>query len=284
MKKTILLSIVISSLNACVPTVNVNTPSSTPNSSQQGTNNNSGTVGKDIISVGANLEVKSPTSLKTSDFKLESDSNATKMTLTKFTFNPDEEIKIKLVAPESYYSVDAWVGINNEKSASGDSKTNDATDIAYVYLNTVKGMEFVTLKAPINAGIYELRLNDGNSETSKEVNKIKFVVSNSDSITDNKIKLAKNTFKKGEKIALEYEAGLEIMDKKPWIGVVPSNIPHVDATLNDQHDIDYKYLDGKNKATVIFDSENYATGKYDFRLNDDNIGKEVIYISFEILP
>jgi hypothetical protein len=274
-------------LASCVTTLNVtpNPSNSSNNTSSTGNNNssgNSGTVGTDPISTGANLEVKAPTTLKSSDFKLDVSSNDTKIVLDKFSFKPEEDIKIKLSVPESYYSNDSWLGVFLAKSPGGDPKTNDANDIDYLYISNIKGMEFANFKAPTNTGVYELRLNDGNGENNKEISRLKFIVSNSDGITDSKLKLAKNTFKKGEKIALEYESALEIVDLKPWIGVIPSNIPHVDASLNDQNDIDYKYIDGKNKGTLIFDSTNYSAGKYDFRLNDSEKGKEIIYISFEI--
>jgi hypothetical protein len=288
MKKLVFISFMISILTSCVTSVNVtpnsSNPSTTPssNGTNNNTSNNSGTVGTDPIATGSNLEVKAPTTLKSEDFKLEVSSTDTKITLDKFTFKPEEDIKIKLSVPESYYSNDSWIGVFLAKSPGGDAKTNDANDINYVYVSNVKGMEFATIKAPVSAGVYEIRLSDGTEEKNKEISRLKFIVSNSDGITDSKLKLAKNTFKKGEKIALEYESALEIVDLQPWIGVIPSNIPHVDASLNDQNDIDYKYIDGKNKGTLIFDSTNYSAGKYDFRLNDSDKGKEVIYISFEI--
>lgn len=291
MKKVILFSFMLSILNSCVSPVNVVTP--TPSSSASTSDNssvgndsgsNAGTVGTDPISTGGNLEVKAPTALNISSFNLSVSANSTETILNKVIFKPEEEMKIKLNVPDSYYEGSAWLGVFNNDAAGGDSKTNDANDIDYIYINKVKGMEFVTIKAPVKAGIYELRLNDGNEEDSKEISRIKFLVSNSETITDNKIKLSKNSFKKGEKFTVEYETALEIMNLKPWLGVVPSNIPHVDATLNDANDIDYKYIDGRNKATLIFDSANYAVGKYDIRLNDnDNTnGKEIIFISFEI--
>ena len=89
----------------------------------------------------------------------------------------------------------------------------------------------------------------------------------------------------------EFEAGADVkvkftaanVPKDAWIGVIPSDVEHGDADRNDDHDVSYKYLEGKAKGTMTFKAPDEA-GEYDFRLNekDDKGGKELASVSFTV--
>lgn len=67
-----------------------------------------------------------------------------------------------------------------------------------------------------------------------------------------------------------------------WVGVIPGNIPHGNEATNDQHDVSYKYLDGKTYGTLSFTAPT-TPGNYDLRMNSsDNNGVELTYVSFTV--
>jgi hypothetical protein len=95
--------------------------------------------------------------------------------------------------------------------------------------------------------------------------------------------LEKNTFVPGEAIRLAFSTEEEYTEKG-WIGIIPSEIPHGDENTNDQHDLDYRYLQGQRSGVYDFDAPS-KPGKYDFRLHDTNDnGKEIAHISFTVIP
>lgn len=95
------------------------------------------------------------------------------------------------------------------------------------------------------------------------------------------ITLNKYNFYSGETIVVSYNAPRSIK-KTAWIGIVPANIQHGLETVNDAHDIDYRYLDQGVVGTLSFKAPS-TPGLYDFRMNDsDNNGKEITYISFNV--
>lgn len=69
-----------------------------------------------------------------------------------------------------------------------------------------------------------------------------------------------------------------------WIGIIPSNIQHGNEDMNDQHDIDYKYLESELNNGEVTLSSSLEKGDYDVRVCDgDGEGAvEVAYISFKV--
>jgi len=94
------------------------------------------------------------------------------------------------------------------------------------------------------------------------------------------LKLPRNAFAPGDEIVVfcRYD---DSFDDTAWIGIVPSDIPHGDEDVNDQHDLDYEYLYGENGEYTF--SAPDEPGSYDFRLhNSDGNGVEVDSISFTV--
>ncbi|RLE20887.1 MAG: hypothetical protein DRJ65_17255, partial [Acidobacteria bacterium] len=52
-----------------------------------------------------------------------------------------------------------------------------------------------------------------------------------------------------------------------WIGVVPSEVEHGSEDVNDQHDVDYKYVRDTADGTLEFRAP-AGEGSWDVRLND----------------
>ena len=95
------------------------------------------------------------------------------------------------------------------------------------------------------------------------------------------LSLEKNTFAPSEVIRLTFKVSQKL-DKRPWIGIIPSEIAHGDEAENDLHDIDYKYFENQENGTLEFTAP-ANVGKYDFRMHStDDTGVEITSISFEV--
>src|SRR3990172_1179145 len=77
------------------------------------------------------------------------------------------------------------------------------------------------------------------------------------------LRLDKETFSAGEKIAVHFTAPASYQHNA-WVGIIPSDIPHGKEAVNDQHDIDYQYLEGRTSGTLTFEPP-ARQGNYDFR-------------------
>lgn len=93
--------------------------------------------------------------------------------LEKYNFKPNDEIKVHFVAPASFQG-NAWVGIIPSDIPHGSESENDKHDLAYQYLNK-KTSGTLTFKAPAKPGLYDLRMNDTDSN-GKEVTYVTFSV------------------------------------------------------------------------------------------------------------
>jgi hypothetical protein len=94
--------------------------------------------------------------------------------------------------------------------------------------------------------------------------------------------LSKIEFVQGEQIVLKYHATGNF-GRNPWIGILPSAIPHGSENENDKNDIAYQYFDAPGSGELIF-SAPLLPGKYDFRMHSsDNQGFELAFIPFEVL-
>lgn len=84
----------------------------------------------------------------------------------------------------------------------------------------------------------------------------------------------------GEKMNVSFKASKRY-GENAWLGIVPSNIKHGKAEENDLHAISYQYLDKKTKGSMSFQAP-LKYGKYDIRMHDSELGKEVAYVSFTV--
>ena len=68
-----------------------------------------------------------------------------------------------------------------------------------------------------------------------------------------------------------------------WVGIVPSTVPHGNETANDEHDVDYQYLEGQTSGLLTFNAP-AVPGSYDIRMFDtDNDGKELASVTFKVV-
>lgn len=98
-------------------------------------------------------------------------------------------------------------------------------------------------------------------------------------IQDISIWIEKTTFAPNEEVKVHFTAPVSF-PSNAWIGLIPSNIPHGDETVNDQNDLDYEYINGRTSGVMIFTAPE-TSGSYDFRMNDrDGGGSEVGHVTF----
>jgi len=93
--------------------------------------------------------------------------------------------------------------------------------------------------------------------------------------------LGKKVFAPGESIEVHYVVK-EPAKENGWVGLLPSEVPHGDESVNDQADLSYKYLSGSVEGKFTFTAP-YKPGNYDFRLHDtDGNGRELAFVSFAV--
>ena len=91
--------------------------------------------------------------------------------------------------------------------------------------------------------------------------------------------LNKKAFVTGEAIELDYAVSPELVGNA-WVGVIPSKTPHGLTSTNDDHDVDYTYLNkisGRLRMTAPL-----VEGQWDLRVSDPESGIEVDSVSFEV--
>lgn len=101
-------------------------------------------------------------------------------------------------------------------------------------------------------------------------------------LTNGKLSLPKTTYIAGEKIWLQFSTS-DKYDDSAWIGIIPSDIPHGKEKINDNNDLSYKHMQGKQEGYFEFHAPGQP-GNYDFRMNDtDSEGIEVASVSFIVV-
>ena len=196
--------------------------------------------------------------------------------LNKSTFNPGEEIVVDfstaLALPKT-----AWLGVIPSAIPHGRSDVNDQHDVSYQY---VEGKTSATLKfeAPEAAGSYDFRLHDADSGGT-EIAHATFQVSAVK--LEGTLKLKKESFAPGEEIEVEFTAP-ENLSPRAWVGMIPSKVPHGKEEVNDQHDIQWQYLEKKSSGILKFVAPP-ENGSYDFRMNStDSNGVEITSVTFQV--
>lgn len=180
------------------------------------------------------------------------------------------------VNPLSYLCPKAWVGVVPSDIPHGDEERNDKFDLSYKYLGDKPNGTFA-FNAPTKPGNYDMRLHDTDNKGS-EIASISFTVGQA----SGGLSLPRTVYQAGEKIVVSFSTAAKL-DKKAWVGMIPSDIPHGSEARNDQHDLAYHYLDGQQTGSFEFVAPS-KSGSYDFRLNDsDNNGNELDSISFTVV-
>ena len=197
------------------------------------------------------------------------------LTLEKDTFTLGEPINVTFTAP-STFGPRAWVGIIPSDVPHGDETVNDQYDIAYKYLNGMtSGVLMFT--APTTPGTYDLRMHDTDS-SGVEVTYVTFNVTGS---AEYSLELDKYVFAPGEAIKVKFTTTV-ILPSNAWIGIIPSDVPHGDETVNDQYDVSYQYIGGMLSGELMFSAPS-TPGSYDFRMHDtDSGGAELVSVTFTV--
>ena len=196
--------------------------------------------------------------------------------LQKNSYNPGDDIaldfSVAIPLPKT-----AWIGIIPSNIPHGSEDVNDQNDVDYQYVGE-KQSGTLQFHAPDKAGSWDFRLNDvdgGGTELASvtfQVGAVKL---------EGTLKLQKNVFAPGEQIKVDFTAPAEL-SRSAWIGIIPSDIPHGKEEVNDQHDIQYSYLEKKSSGVLNFVAPPEA-GSYDFRMNSsDNNGEEITSVSFKV--
>ncbi|MCI0605012.1 hypothetical protein L0156_18660 [bacterium] len=195
-----------------------------------------------------------------------------KVSLNKTSFLPGETIVISYSTGRPPLN-SAWLGIIPSNVAHGKESENDTHDVNYAYIPQASGS--VELAAPLQPGSYDIRMNYDGAELASATFQVQAVDYKAS------IKLNKGTFTPGEEITVTFTTDLEL-PKSAWLGVIPSNVPHGKSDVNDQHDVDYQYVEGKKSASLKFHAPEKA-GSYDFRLHDaDSGGTEIGSATFQV--
>src|SRR5574341_1102796 len=92
------------------------------------------------------------------------------------------------------------------------------------------------------------------------------------------VKLNKTSFLPGETIEVHYVSG-GLTKQGAWVGIIPSNIPHGNESVNDQNDVAYQYTQDP-QGTVQLPAP-LKSGSYDMRLNSGD-GKELASATFQV--
>ncbi len=169
----------------------------------------------------------------------------------------------------------AWIGVVPSEVEHGSEEVNDQNDSSYEFIRgRLEGTS--TFSAPSKPGSYDVRLHDSDRK-GREVAHATFRVEAAQA----RVWLDNTEFTTGEKITVHFEANAKL-GMGAWAGIVPSGIPHGDEGVNDQHDVDYKYV--RDTADGTLELRTPATpGSWDVRLHDtDRSGREIASVTFAV--
>lgn len=169
----------------------------------------------------------------------------------------------------------AWIGVVPSEVEHGSESVNDQHDSSYEFIRSrIEGTS--TLSAPSSPGSYDVRLHDSD-RNGREVAHATFRVE----AAQGRVWLDKTEFTTGERIAVYFEVSAK-PGKGAWAGIVPSKIPHGDETVNDRHDIDYRYIGDATGGGLELTAPATA-GAWDVRLHDtDSSGREIASVTFTV--
>ncbi|WP_338760631.1 hypothetical protein WAF17_13965 [Bernardetia sp. ABR2-2B] len=201
--------------------------------------------------------------------------------LKEHIFESKEKIKLTFVINQRL-NRHPWIGIVPSKIPHGDEATNDQHDISYKYFDNQENgvLEF---EAPKEIGKYDFRMHSSD-KNGIEITYVSFEVVEKNTFIDldGELSLEKTSFAPNERIMLSFKVNKKL-NQYPWIGIIPSEIPHGDEARNDKYDISYDYFTNKESGVLKFKAPKKA-GKYDFRMHSsDKNGVEITSISFEVI-
>jgi len=189
-------------------------------------------------------------------------------------FSPGGRVPAHFEAAATFHD-HAWIGVVPSEVEHGSEDVNDQHDLGYEFIQgRLEGTS--TFPAPSKPGSYDVRLHDSDRK-GREVAHATFRVEAAEA----RVWLDKTEFTTGEIITVHFEANATL-GMGAWAGIVPSDIPHGDESINDQHDIDYKYVRDTADGTLEFRAP-AGEGSWDVRLNDtDRSGREIASATFTV--
>jgi hypothetical protein len=134
----------------------------------------------------------------------------------------------------------------------------------------------MSFTAPGREGSYDLRMNETSND--REVATVSFKVAVPGEGTE--LALDKAAFKPGETIRLHFKAS-GLLPRNSWVGLIPPDTPHGKTSVNDQHDVAYRYLDGRTAGELEFTAP-ASEGRWDFRLNETSNDREIASLTFRV--
>ncbi len=196
--------------------------------------------------------------------------DAATLELDKGDYLPREDIQVAFTASASWPTT-AWVGIVPSDVPHGSAATNDQHDVGYEYLQG-RASGTITLHAPAQAGSWDIRMNDSDTEDGKEVAAVTFHVSRPTAKAT--LKLERAQVLPGDEVKVRVTVAGKLPDDA-WMGIIPSKVPHGSEAVNDDNDVAYEYLHGRTADTIVLTAPT-EPGFYDVRLNDsDEEGVEI---------
>lgn len=189
---------------------------------------------------------------------------------------PNETFSAQFSVPASF-AADAWVGIVPVSVPHGNGGEVAPYSLGRMQLSgSTAGL--LNFTSPVSAGLYDLRMYD--SDSGKEVASITFAVLKAPPQAA-RLWLDKLTFSPGTEMQVHFSAPPGLPDNA-WVGLILSDVPHGSVERNDDHDIDYQYLNGQTTGVLVFQAPGQP-GSYDFRMNDTSgEGTEIASVTFTV--
>lgn len=192
-------------------------------------------------------------------------------------YAPGDEIKISYTCEGTFDPKSAKIVIIPSDKPHEVIPANASSFIRTYYLGETKSGE-ITLVAPRDAGNYDVRMINRDS-SGTEVSSTSFVVAGEGN-TAIELSVEKNSYAVGEVMKVTYKAPVA-WETHAWLGIIPNDIKHGDAAEADKHDVGWKYIEGRNGATVDMYAPTVA-GKYNIRMFESNSGKEHKSVTFTV--
>lgn len=211
------------------------------------------------------------------DGPVEQTANGATLKLKKGAFEPNESIAIEFTAPATLHAY-AWLGLIPSSAPHGKASVNDSHDVKYEYLNS-RTSGTITFPAPAKPGSYDIRMSNHAGADDREIVSVTFTVGSTGEDLKPTLTLAKTDLGSHEEFKVTFTASYTY--ERPWVGLIPSDVPHGSGAENDKHDVAYWYLDGKVKGELTFRAPG-RPGSYDLRLNESSAGKEVASVTFKV--
>jgi len=168
----------------------------------------------------------------------------------------------------------AWAGTVPSDVPHGKEDVNDQHEIDWAYIpQQTSGT--LAIPAPRKPGKYDVRLNDASG--GSEIAYASFTAK----LAQARVWLDAAKVAQGSDVQVHY-AVEGWVNNDAWIGLIPSSVPHGEESVNDAHQVAYRYLQGNREGAFTFKAPGQP-GSYDFRLNDTNQdGSEIASVTFTV--